>query len=124
MRRVLRIAAFVSLVFAFALLVGCSSGSGSGSSGGSGSATPGSSAGGATVDIKGFAFAPASVTVKAGEKVTFTNSDSVAHTVVGDGFDSGNIAPGASWSNTFDATGTFSYKCSIHPAMTGSITVQ
>lgn len=135
MRRSAKFAVFVMLVVALAALVGCGSGSGS-SSGGYGSSTPpassGSSAGSATpgatggvaVAIKNFAFSPSKLTVKVGDKVTFTNNDSTTHTVTGDGFSSGDIAPGASWTNTFSKAGTFAYHCSIHPTMTGSITVQ
>lgn len=135
MRRSAKFAVFVVLVVALAALVGCGSGSGS-SSGGYGSSTPpassGSSAGnttpgatgGVAVAIKNFAFSPSKLTVKVGDKVTFTNNDSTTHTVTGDGFSSGDIAPGASWTNTFSKAGTFAYHCSIHPTMTGSITVQ
>lgn len=46
------------------------------------------------VDIKNLAFNPASITVRAGDTVTWTNSDSMAHTVTADNgeFDSGNLA--------------------------------
>lgn len=77
-----------------------------------------------SVSISNFAFVPVNLTIKEGTTVTFTNNDSVAHTVVGDNFTSGNIAPGASYSHTFSSTGVFSYHCSIHPSMTGTITVQ
>lgn len=80
----------------------------------------------ASITLANFAFSPASITVKAGTKVTWTNKDSTTHTVTSDTgvFNSGNLAPNASFSFTFSNTGTFTYHCSIHPSMTGSIVVQ
>ena len=80
----------------------------------------------ASVAISGFAFAPASVSVSVGDSVTWTNGDGVGHTATADdaSFDTGTIAGGGSDSVTFSAAGTFAYHCTIHPAMTGTITVQ
>jgi plastocyanin len=85
-----------------------------------------SGAGGAAVTIKGFAFDPATVTIKAGESVTWTNQDSANHTVVGDKgeFTSGDLANGATFTFKFDTAGTYAYKCSIHPSMAGTVIVQ
>jgi plastocyanin len=57
--------------------------------------------------------------------VTWSNEDSVGHTVTANGgaFGSGTIAPGTSFTRTFATAGTFAYHCSIHPSMTGTITV-
>jgi plastocyanin len=88
-------------------------------------ATPTSAAAGASVEAKNFAFNPKTVTIKVGDTVTWTNQDSTTHTVTGDGgIDSGNLAPGKSYSKTFDTAGTFNYHCSIHPSMTGQVIVQ
>ena len=78
------------------------------------------------VNIAGQAFNPASVTVSVGDSVTWTNADGVAHTATADdaSFDTGNIAAGGSDSITFATAGSFSYHCAIHPAMTGTVTVQ
>lgn len=80
----------------------------------------------ASVAISGFAFVPASVSVSVGDSVTWTNGDGVGHTATADdaSFDTGTIAGGGSDSVTFSAAGTFAYHCTIHPAMTGTITVQ
>jgi plastocyanin len=77
------------------------------------------------VGITNFAFSPASITVKAGTTVTWTNNDSVAHTIVGDngGPSSGSIAQGGTYSYVFNTAGTLAYHCSIHPSMTGTVTV-
>ena len=82
----------------------------------------------ATVTIQAFKYNPASVTVKSGGTVTFTNMDTVAHTVSpasGAAFTgSGNIAAGASATVTFPTAGTANYKCDYHASMLGSVTVQ
>ena len=81
--------------------------------------SPAAGAGGSgiAVTISGFALGPASTTVKVGDMVTWTNKDSVAHTVTAlDGsFDSGPLAPGASFGFTFPKAGMFIYRCTMHP---------
>ena len=80
------------------------------------------------VDIKGSAFNPGTVTIKVGETITWTNSDSAPHTVTDisgpESFDSGSIAKDGSFSHTFAKAGKYTYKCSIHPSMNGVIVVQ
>ncbi len=78
------------------------------------------------INISGFAFAPATVTVTVGATVTWTNLDSVAHTVTSetDLFNSGNLARNATFSYSFSDRGTFSYFCAIHPYMRGEVIVE
>ena len=79
------------------------------------------------VNIVNFTFAPDPVTVSVGTKVTWTNSDTFAHTATSDDgttFDSGNLDKGQSFSFTFTTAGTYMYKCSIHNSMTGVIVVK
>jgi plastocyanin len=77
------------------------------------------------ISIANFAFQPASLQVAVGTTVTWTNADSTAHTVTSDtgAFDSGPLAPGASFSQTFMTPGTYTYHCQIHPFMTATIVV-
>jgi plastocyanin len=77
------------------------------------------------VSIKDTAFNPTTITVKAGDKVTWTNNDGFAHTVTLDdnSVDSGNVAAGATFANTFATAGTFAYHCKIHSSMHGTIIV-
>jgi plastocyanin len=79
------------------------------------------------VAIKGFAFAPAALTVPVGTTVTWTNQDSDAHTVTSDGgggpLNSKALATGDTFSFTFTQAGTFKYLCTIHPFMTATVTV-
>lgn len=78
------------------------------------------------VQIAGFAFSPATVTVAVGDSVTWTNADAANHTATADGgsFDTGTIGNGASTSVTFSTAGTFGYRCRIHPSMTATVIVR
>lgn len=82
---------------------------------------------GDTVAIKGFAFAPAALTVKAGTTVTWTNQDSDAHTVTSTGsggpLNSKAMNTGDTFRFTFTKAGTYAYLCTIHPFMTATVTV-
>ncbi len=80
----------------------------------------------ATIDIDNMAYSPSSLTVKRGTTVIWKNLDSVPHTVTSDTglFDSGNIAPGASFSGRASKRGTFPYHCKIHPSMQATIIVK
>ena len=82
-----------------------------------------------SIDIKNMMFTPSQITVAKGGTVTWTNNDSVAHTVVDDlsnvGVPSSNdIQPGSIYSFKFTKTGSFQYHCSIHPSMRGTIVVK
>ncbi|MFP5370809.1 MAG: cupredoxin family copper-binding protein [Actinomycetes bacterium] len=77
------------------------------------------------VDIVDFSFQPATLTVTAGDSVTWTNRDPVVHTATSTtgAFDSGDLAQGASYRVTFSEPGTYDYLCTPHPSMTGRIVV-
>lgn len=78
------------------------------------------------VEIKDMAFSPSNITVKKGTKVTWTNKDTVSHTVTSDSgstMDSELLSKGDTYSVTFDEVGSFDYHCTPHPAMTGTVTV-
>jgi plastocyanin len=71
-------------------------------------------------------FAPSSLQVSPGTAVTWVNRTETTHTVTGDDLDfddSGPIAPGRSFSATFDQPGTYRYRCGPHPSMVGEIVV-
>ena len=141
-RSVRRLATAIGLLAVMLLIAACSSNGGASATSGvptvapasaaPASAAPASPAGGGgggagnAVAIANFAFAPTSVTVKAGDTVTWTNSDSAAHTVTADdgSFDSKNLANGATFSQTFASAGTFAYHCNIHPTMKATVIVQ
>ena len=70
-------------------------------------------------------FDPPQISVPAGSTVSWTNDDSIQHTVTSDEglFDTGPISPGDTFDNTFDTSGEFGYHCAIHPFMTGVVIV-
>jgi plastocyanin len=90
------------------------------------STTATTSSSGAQVVLKSFAFTPNSVTIKAGESVTWTNQDGTTHTVTADNgeFDSGSLGADATYSFIFAKAGTYPYHCSIHSNMKGTVVVQ
>jgi plastocyanin len=76
------------------------------------------------VAIDNFAFSPATLNVKMGQQVTWTNKQDVAHTVTADGGTFDHSMPSdATFSFTFPKAGTFAYHCTIHPFMKGTIVV-
>ncbi|MYS24539.1 cupredoxin domain-containing protein [Streptomyces sp. DvalAA-14] len=116
----------VALAGALITLTGCSSSSGgSGSTAATASSGASGAGGGSTIVINSFAFSPATLTVHPGVTVTVKNQDSTAHTATdGSVFDTGTIGPGKS--ATFTAPkkpGTYSYICTIHQFMKGTLTV-
>ena len=87
----------------------------------------GQSAGAAAVTISDFKFTPGALTVRQGARITVTNHDTTAHTATadsGNSFDTGSIDPGSSATFTLSKVGTYSYHCSIHPFMHGTLTVR
>ena len=78
------------------------------------------------VTVANYAFSPAAITVKAGTKVTWTQTDAVSHTITSD---SGNmlssslLARGQTYSYTFTKAGTYTYHCTPHPYMKGTVVV-
>ena len=79
-----------------------------------------------TVEAVDNAFRPQSVTVTVGDTITWQNTGEAPHDVKASAFQSGNIAPGASWSWNASKAGTYSYVCSYHSSvgMTGTVVVQ
>lgn len=73
-------------------------------------------------------YSPATITVVIGTNntVTWTNNDIAVHTVTANdkSFDSGDIAPGASFSFTFTTPGTYPYHCIYHSWMSGTVIVK
>lgn len=82
--------------------------------------------GSGTSSASSAAFGTNPLTIASGTTLTWVNEDSVTHTSTANGnqWSSGNIAPGGSFSFTFSQTGTFPYRCTIHPNMVGTVVVQ
>jgi plastocyanin len=79
------------------------------------------------VTIDNFSFTPATLTLKAGTTVTWTNKDDIPHGIGA----TNNAFPKSraldtddSYSFTFTAPGTYQYFCYLHPHMVGSIVVE
>lgn len=91
-------------------------------------ATPGAPAAGEIqVSIQGFAFSPQTLTVAPGTTVTWTNKDGAAHTATSQnkgGFDSGSLSQGKAFSYKFSQAGDYTYACTFHPNMTGTVAVK
>jgi plastocyanin len=74
----------------------------------------------------GLSFDPPQISVPTGTIVSWTNEDSIQHTVTSDEerlFDAGPISPGDTFENAFDTPGEYGYHCAIHPFMTGRVMV-
>lgn len=78
------------------------------------------------VSVDNDVFTPSSIKVATGTQVTWTWSQNAAtHNVtLADGTGSGDKNAGDSFIKAFATAGTFSYRCTIHPSMTGSVQVQ
>jgi plastocyanin len=79
------------------------------------------------ITIDNFAFTPATLTVPAGTKVSWSNRDDTPHTVFSalrpPAFRSGPLDTGDGFSVVFDKPGTYGYFCSLHPHMQGTVIV-
>jgi plastocyanin len=78
------------------------------------------------IEIVDYGYEPGTVTVRAGDVVTWTNEGGRQHTVTADdgSFDSGALAPTDPFATLFDRAGTFPYRCTIHPdRMSGEVVV-
>jgi plastocyanin len=79
-----------------------------------------------TVVLRGMDYLPATLTVNVGDTVVWKNEDVVPHTATArnKSFDSGNIAPGGSWSYVANKKGTYFYYCVYHPNTKGKLVVR
>jgi plastocyanin len=78
-----------------------------------------------SVTVQDFSFTPSSVTINVGDTVTWHNSGQAPHNASADdgSFRTPDLNNGQSASHTFDSAGTFSYICTIHPNMHGTVRV-
>jgi len=94
----------------------------SGPPGGGGPPTPTATN---AVTVSDNQFAPSAIQVAPGTTVTWTWAQgSSVHNVTFQGGASDNLANGATFSRAFPTAGTFTYQCTLHPGMTGTVTVQ
>lgn len=82
-----------------------------------------------SINIENYTFVPASITVKKGTTITWTNKDQAEHNVVSDDDSPGGgpngplLAKDETYSFTFDTAGTFKYHCQPHPYMKAEVVV-
>jgi plastocyanin len=79
-----------------------------------------------SVSLDNDAFNPACIRVSPGATVTFTNTDNEDHTATADNgsFDSGTLAPNASFPHTFATAGTVPMHCNFHSGMRATVIVE
>jgi plastocyanin len=82
--------------------------------------------GNTSVKIDNFTFNPATITIKAGSTVHWTNGDDIPHTVASTDklFKSKVMDTNEGFDYKFDKPGTYDYFCSLHPKMTAKVIVQ
>jgi plastocyanin len=115
----MRAAAIIAVGVAFALVI-LTLGSDSGAS----AAPTATASKSENVSIKGFKYKPGTINIDKGDRVVWTNFDSVKHTATrGGSFTTGKIKPGKAVAVRFGAKGTYRYHCTLHPEMTGKIVV-
>lgn len=70
-------------------------------------------------------FDPNATTAKVGDVIQWTNTGSVPHNVTfaDPTLTSGTLSQGDTWQVKFSAAGTYTYHCTFHPGMDGTITV-
>ncbi|MFG2129400.1 plastocyanin/azurin family copper-binding protein [Streptomyces sp. NPDC048751] len=78
--------------------------------------------------MSGYAFSPRSLTIAAGDTVTWTNQDQAPHDVKTTSGPASLHSPmlnkGGTWSHTFTTPGTYGYVCTVHPGMTAQLVVK
>jgi plastocyanin/multisubunit Na+/H+ antiporter MnhC subunit len=80
------------------------------------------------VIMSGYAFGPRSLTITAGDTVTWVNQDTAPHDVKTtsgpESIHSPLLNKGGTWSHTFTAAGSYGYLCTVHPGMTAQLVVK
>jgi plastocyanin len=80
----------------------------------------------ARAGMRNLAFVPGNIEIQAGTTVEWTNNDPLSHSVTADdgSFSSGLIGSGNKWRHTFTTPGTYTYHCTPHPFMKGTVVVR
>ena len=109
-----------------AIAAGCGGAGGGGSPSAAGASPSTGESAGTTVEVKNFAYAPATLAASVGDAVTWRFEDAELHTATAtDGqFESRALNNGQIYRFTFTKPGTYRYFCALHPAMKGKIVVK
>lgn len=76
------------------------------------------------IDLKDSSFMPATLVIKEGETIVWTNRDDFSHKLKADDFKSGKLESNETFSYTFKKKGSYSYTCVEHPGMKGAVIVE
>jgi len=78
------------------------------------------------VEIEDFDFSPDAVTIDVGQTVRWVNEGVEKHTATADNLEwgTGTLNAGESFQKKFDEAGTYTYFCSYHTTMSGTIIVE
>ncbi|MDO8186300.1 plastocyanin/azurin family copper-binding protein [Conexibacter sp. JD483] len=88
-------------------------------------AAPAAQAATRTVTLKNIAFNPKKVTIGKGDRVVWRWRDSgIIHNVTSSRFRGSGNRSGGSYGVTFRSAGTYSYRCTLHPGMNGTVVVR
>jgi plastocyanin len=128
MRRALLLLLLIATCGLVLAACGDSDDGGGGAGGGTTTSEPATGGGSGAVEVtmENIAFNPETVTVKVGQRITWTNEDGVQHDVEstsGEKIDSDLFGEGGTFSFTPKKAGTIEYVCTVHPGMDGEIVV-
>lgn len=110
-------------VFALTAAAACGGGD-DGDGSGDGATTTAGGPAAATIHATGTTWEPGEVTINAGETVLWDVTGSIVHDLKGDEGVSHKAASKYKYSHTYDKAGTYSYQCTIHPGMNGTVVVR
>lgn len=74
--------------------------------------------------IREYGFIPTQNGIAKGSRVTWYNEDTEKHTITGENWGSGELAPSKTYSRVFEVPGQYPYHCSSHPSMKGELIVE
>jgi plastocyanin len=77
----------------------------------------------ATIKASGTTWSPDEVSIKVGDTVEWDVDGSVVHDLKGDEGVEHKASSSFKVTHTYDKAGTFSFQCTIHPGMTGTVEV-
>jgi plastocyanin len=76
------------------------------------------------VAVRSLVFAPKKFDAKVNQKINFVWKENVAHNIVFDKTHKSPTQNKGSWATSFDKAGTYKFKCTLHPGMTGEVKVK
>jgi plastocyanin len=115
-------------VLVLALFVAaCGGGDDDGGGGEQGSSSEACPSGAVVIKMVDIKFDPEDATAGVGDEICWVNEDTIEHNAVdeqGGKFKSELFGKGATFTTTIDEPGTIDYVCTVHPGMTGKLTIE